>query len=115
MADVKYIKKIRLTDGSTYYLYDAGAPRVEDLENYLPLSGGTITGNLDVDRKITAGELAVDSIEWLNDAAPNVLVQKADGTIAKRSADELLADIGGCSYSMNSTTGVLSFKTGKQN
>lgn len=113
MANVQYIKKIRLSDGATYYIYDAGAPRVEDLENYLPISGGTITGNLEVDQKLTAGELAVESIEWLSTAADNVLVQKADGSIVKRSANNLLADIGGCSYSMDDSTGVLSFKLGK--
>ena len=113
MPNMQYIKKIRLSDGETYWIYDAGAPRTEDLENYLPIAGGTITGNLDVDLKITAGELAVESIEYINTATDNVLIQKADGSIAKRSANNLLEDIGGCSYSMNDSTGVLSFKIGK--
>jgi len=31
MADVKYIKKIVLSDGVTRYIYDEGAPRKEEL------------------------------------------------------------------------------------
>ena len=110
----KYIKKIKLTDGSTYYLYDAGAPRKDDLNNYLPLSGGTITGNLEVDKKLRAGTLAVDTIEYQSTSTDNVLIQAADGTIMKRSTDNLLADIGGFSCSMNNETGTLSLQLGKQ-
>lgn len=110
----KFIKKIKLTDGSVYYLYDANAPRISDLENYLPLTGGTVTGNLKVDEQIHAGTLKVDTITYQSTTTDNVLIQAADGTIKKRSADNLLEDIGGCSYSMNGTTGTLSFKIGKQ-
>lgn len=115
MADSeKYIKKIRLTDGSVFYLYDVNAPRISDLSNYLPLTGGEITGNLKVDQKIMAGELQVESIEYQSTSADHVLIQASDGTIKKRSANELLSDIGGCSYSIDSAKGVLSFKIGKQ-
>lgn len=108
----KYIKKIKLDDGSVYFIYDADAPRKADLDNYLPLSGGTITGNLSVDELITTGKLKVQSIEYLSTSTDNVLIQDADGTIKKRSTDNLLADIGGFSCSAND--GVLSFKLGKQ-
>lgn len=110
----QYIKKIKLNNGSTYYLYDAGAPRKADLDNYLPIGGGTITGNLQVDQQIIAGTLKVTSIEYQNTATDNVLIQAADGTIKKRSADDLLADIGGCSCSMDKSTGTLSIQLGKQ-
>lgn len=112
--DEKYIKKITLTDGSVYYLFDAGAPRKADLDNYLPLDGGTITGNLQVDELIRANKLQVDTIEYQSTITDNVLIQSADGTIKKRSTDNLLADIGGFSCSMDSETGTLSFKLGKQ-
>lgn len=110
----KYIKKVKLTNGSTYYLYDAGAPRKADLDNYLPLSGGTITGVLEVDELIRAGKLSVDTIEYQNTATDNVLIQAADGTIKKRSTDDLLADIGGFSCSVDSESGILSLQLGKQ-
>lgn len=109
----KYIKKIKLTDGSTYFVYDADAPRKADLENYLPLSGGTITGNLEVDELIHAGKLQVDTIEYQSTSTDNVLIQASDGTIKKRSADDLLADIGGYSCSYDSTSGAIAFKLGK--
>lgn len=114
MADVKYIKKVKLSDGSAYYLYDAGAPRTEDLNNYLPLSGGTITGVLEVDELIHAGKLQIDTIEYQSTTTDNVLIQAADGSIKKRSTDDLLADIGGFSCSMDSESGVLSLQLGKQ-
>ena len=110
----KYIKKIKLSDGSTYFIYDANAPRKADLDNYLPLSGGTITGNLTVDQLIHAGSLQVDSIEYQSTSTDNVLIQSADGTIKKRSADNLLEDIGGFSCSVDSSSGTLAFKLGKQ-
>ena len=114
MAETKYIKKIKLDNGDVYYLYDTGAPRASDLNNYLPLTGGTITGNLSVDQKITAGTLKVVSIEFITETPTNVLVQDANGNIKKRSTDDLLNDIGGISYSMDDSTGTLSLKFGKQ-
>lgn len=115
MADSKnYIEKIKFTDGSVYYVYDAEAPRTSDLDNYLPTTGGTITGNLTVDTMIAAGELVVERIEWQEEATDNVLIQTADGTIKKRSADNLLEDIGGCSYNIDPEAEELSFKVGKQ-
>lgn len=109
----KYIKKIKLSDGSVYYVYDVNAPRKTDLDNYLPKAGGTITGNLDVDEKIRANKLQIDSVEYQSATTDNVIIQAADGTIKKRSSDKLLGDIGGCSFSMDASTGVLSFKIGK--
>lgn len=114
MADEKYIKKIKLDDGSVYYVCDVNAPRISDLDNYLPIAGGTITGNLTVDQKIQAGSLKVVSIEYQSTTTDNVLIQAADGTIKKRSTDNLLEDIGGCSYSMDAATGTLSLKIGRQ-
>lgn len=110
----KFIKKIKLTDGSTYFLYDANAPRKEDLNNYLPLSGGTITGNLEVDELIVSGKLQVDTIEYQSTETDNVLIQASDGTIKKRSADKLLEDIGGFSCAFDSESGALSLKLGRQ-
>ena len=111
----KYVKKIKLSDGSTYFVFDASAPRKTDLDNYIPKTGGTITGNLDVDKQIKAGSLSIQSVEFVSQTTPdNVLVQSADGTIKKRSTDKLLEDIGGCSYKYDDLTGTLSFKIGKQ-
>ena len=114
MADKKYIKKIVLDDQSTYYIYDAEAPRVTDLNNYVPIAGGEITGNLEVDQLIRAGSLNVQSIEYSEQGAPdNVLVQAANGDIVKRDINNLLADIGGISYHMDTTNNRLQFKIGR--
>ena len=110
----KYIKKITLDDSSTYYVYDVEAPRITDLNNYLPLDGGEITGNLRVDQQLRAGTLKVDTIQFIqSDNYDNILIQNADGTIMKRSKDNLLGDIGGCSFRMDDASGVWSFQQGK--
>lgn len=115
MADEKKrIKKLKLGDGSIYYLYDMDAARGADLENYLELSGGTITGDVNVDAVLKAKQLTVTQLDDRNLAVTNVLTQGVNGAIEKRAADKLLEDIGGISYSMDDSTGVLSFKYGKQ-
>ena len=55
--EVFYIKKVQLSNGEVYHIYDATAARITDLDNYLPLDGGTITGNLEVDQKIITNNL----------------------------------------------------------
>jgi len=106
LAEVKYISKIQLSDGSTYILKDSNA---------LKTSGGRLTGDLEVDGKIEANNLYIVSITTTTVAVENVLTQdSATGEIKKRDADSLLADIGG--YSCDESTlsnGVLSLKLGK--
>lgn len=110
------IKKIILSDGSVHYLYDVTAARATDLDNYLRLSGGTLTGDTAIDALLTANNLKVIQVDDRDLAVDNVLTwDSSDGDIQKRSADNLLEDIGGISYSVNEDTGVLSFKIGKAN
>lgn len=113
--DKRFIKKIELSDGSVRYIYDMDAARSSDLDNYLLKSGGTITGDLTIDQLLTANSLKVVSVSEIQTAAGNVLTQSANGTIVKRSTNDLLSDIGGCSYSLDADNGVLKFQIGKQN
>ena len=105
------IKKIKLSDGSVYSIFDEGALRLD------PESNKLLTGNQVVDNIIIAGNLSILEIDDvpLDAAIDNVLVQDATtGQIKKRSTDKLLEDIGGISYSIDNTSGTLSFKLGKQ-
>ena len=105
------IKKIKLSDGSVYSIFDEGALRVD------PESNKLLTGNQVVDNVIIEGNLSILEIDDvpLDAAIDNVLVQDATtGQIKKRSTDKLLKDIGGISYSIDNTSGTLSFKLGKQ-
>ena len=105
------IKKIKLSDGSVYSIFDEGALRVD------PESNKLLTGNQVVDNVIIAGNLSILEIDDvpLDATIDNVLVQDATtGQIKKRSTDKLLEDIGGISYSIDNTSGTLSFKLGKQ-
>jgi hypothetical protein len=57
------------------------------------------------------------SIDWIpvNIPITNVLVEDEDTQqIKKRSTNQLLEDIGGISYNINDSTGVLSLKEGRQ-
>lgn len=101
------IKKIKLSDGSIYSIFDNGALRLNE-NNQL------ITGNRLIDEIIINGHLEVIEIDDipLNQSIDNVLVQdNLTGRIAKRSTEQLLADIGGVSCSVDGT--VFSVKIGK--
>jgi len=103
------IKKIKLSDGSIYSIFDEGALRLNS-NNVL------VTGNTVVDTVILDGHLHIVEVDDVpvTSSISNVLVQDTTtGEIKKRSTDKLLEDIGGASYSMNSSTGVLSLKIGK--
>ena len=105
------IKKIKLSDGSVYSIFDEGALRLD------PKSNKLLTGNQVVDNVIIEGNLSILEIDDvpLDAAIDNVLVQDATtGQIKKRSTDKLLEDIGGISYSIDNTSGTLSFKLGRQ-
>ena len=105
------IKKIKWSDGSVYSIFDEGALRLD------PESNKLLTGNQVVDNVIIEGNLSILEIDDvpLDAAIDNVLVQDAaTGQIKKRSTDKLLEDIGGISYSIDNTSGTLSFKLGKQ-
>ena len=101
------IKKIKLSDGSVYSIFDEGALRLD------PESNKLLTGNQVVDNVIIEGNLSILEIDDvpLDAAIDNVLVQDATtGQVKKRSTDKLLEDIGGISYSIDNTSGTLSFK-----
>ena len=105
------IKKIKLSDGSVYSIFDEGALRLD------PESNKLLTGNQVVDNVIIEGSLSILEIDDvpLDAAIDNVLVQDATtGQVKKRSTDKLLEDIGGISYSIDNTSGILSFKLGKE-
>ena len=105
------IKKIKLSDGSVYSIFDEGALRLD------PESNKLLTGNKVVDNVIIEGNLSILEIDDvpLDASIDNVLVQDATtGQVKKRSTDKLLEDIGGISYSIDNTSGTLSFKLGKQ-
>lgn len=108
MPDVGRIRRIELTNGDVYTIFDEGAIRQN-------AQGVLVTGNDIVDDAILNGHFYIRSIDYINVAVDNVLTQDSStGEIKKRDADKLLEDIGGASYNMNDATGTLSLKIGKQ-
>ena len=103
------IRKIKLSNGQIYGIFDEGAIRLDD-------QGRLVTGNTVVDELVLKG-LSVTEIDDVpvTEAITNVLTQNTiTGEIKKRDTDLLLKDIGGASYNMDDTNGVLSLKIGKQ-
>lgn len=104
MADNLRIKKIKLSNGSVYSIFDEGSLHLNE-NNVL------ITGNSIVDEAILDGHLYITEIDDIpvNQSIDNVLVQDpTTGEIKKRTINKLLEDIGGISYSMDETNGILS-------
>ncbi len=110
------IKKIKLSNGNVYSIFDEGALRLNS-------SGILVTGNEVVDNLLVDGTVQIAEIDDIpvEQAIDNVMVACNVGTagapvyeIRKRTTDQLLEDIGGASYSMDNTTGTLSLKIGKQ-
>jgi len=103
MADNLRIKKIKLSNGSVYSIFDEGSLHLNE-NNVL------ITGNSIVDEAILDGHLYITEIDDIpvNQSIDNVLVQDSTtGEIKKRTTDKLLEDIGGISYSMDNINNIL--------
>lgn len=105
------IKKIKLSNGTIYSIFDDGALRLND-------AGILITGNAVVDQVILQGGLTiaeVDDVDVNKLEYTKVLVQDSTtGKVVGKDKNKLLEDIGGISYSMDESDGVLSFKFGAQ-
>lgn len=102
------IKKIKLSNGDIYSIFDEGALRLDSVTHKL------ITGNSIVDQVILDGDLYITEVDDTPIDPTNVLVwDESTGKILKRSTNLLLADIGGISYDMDSDNGILSLKFGK--
>lgn len=104
------IKKIKLSNGAIYSIFDNGALRVDETTKKL------ITGNTVVDKVILDGHLNIIEIDDvpLTDNISNVLVQDTStGEIKKRTVNKLLEDIGGISASVDTSSSVLTLKLGK--
>lgn len=104
------IKRIKLSDGSVYSIFDEGAIRLND-------AGKLVTGNKVVDKVILEGNLYVTEIDDVpvDATIDNVVTMVRDENgyyaLKKRSTEKLLQDIGGTSHEVNGT--VLSLKIGK--
>lgn len=102
------IKKIKLSDGSVYSIFDEGALRLNN-------EGKLITGNQVVDSLILGGLYIteVDDIP-LGEGIDNVVTMVQENgywVMKRRSTDLLLKDIGGTSHEVEGT--VLNLKIGK--
>lgn len=103
------IKRIKLSDGSVYSIFDEGALRLND-------EGKLVTGNIVVDQIIVNTDLyiiAVDDVPVEQEINNVVTMVQENGkwTMKRRSTDYLLKDIGGTSHEVEDST--LSLKIGK--
>lgn len=103
------IKKIKLSDGSVYSIFDEGALRLNN-------EGKLVTGNIVVDEIIVKNDLYITEVDDLpvEQAIDNVVTMVQENgrwTMKKRSTDYLLKDIGGTSHGVDDDTLIL--KIGK--
>ncbi len=124
MPNKQYISKIKVGD-QIYWVKDAEGR--SELENYLPLTGGEISGDvafvdsstgdtnitISTDGSITAKSLILEDIQEITTVIPNVLtLDETDDSIKYHSTDNFLAEIGG--YSAKAEQGLLTLKLGKE-
>lgn len=102
------IKKIKLSDGSVYSIFDEGALRLND-------EGKLITGNGTVDSLILDGLYIVEiddvPVENSIDNVVTAVYENGRWVMKRRSTDLLLKDIGGTSHSVNGN--ILNLTLGK--
>jgi len=123
MPNNNYISKIKVGN-QIYWVKDIEA-RAE-MENYLPLTGGEVSGDITIidptsgdtnvvisnDGSITAKNLILEDIQEKTTTIPNVLTLDDDDKIKYHSTDNFLAEIGG--YSAKAEPGLLTLKLGKE-
>ena len=122
MPDQKqYISKVKMADGTVYWIKDAAVAG-----NYLPLTGGELTGDITLkdtttgDTNITlttegdiiAKSLKLEDIDEKTAAVSNVLTLDDDDSIKFHSTDDFLSEIGG--YSAKVQNEQLKLKLGKE-
>ena len=111
MAKAQKISKVKLSNGQIYSFFDSGAIHYDEKLDTL-LVGVAVIDDLIINNGLTIEQ--IDDIDAEEFITSNLLVEKG-GVIKKHSASNLLEDIGGCSYKMDTTKGILSLKIGKQN
>lgn len=106
---IQRIRKIKLSSGQCYQIYDAGALRLN--ENNVLVTGDDVVDEVIVQYNLKIAE--IDDVP-VTDSISAVLVRDpVTGEIKQRTVNQLLMDIGGISYDLHNDTGVLEFKLGK--
>ena len=110
MSTEHVIKKIRLSNGILYTIYDNTALRID------PETGKLITGERAIDKLILGDtDLVITNVILApaTESIDNVLLVDEEGKVKKRSTDDLLKDIGGISYVMEDDNETLALYIGK--
>lgn len=105
------IRKIKLSDGFTYTVYDANACRID------PATGKLLTGDAVIDEIILTKHLSIEKIDDMDVPTDNVLVAVNKGTtqepeyeIKKREVSKLYEDMNGMECTIED--GILTFTRG---
>ena len=108
--ETRKVIKLKLNDGHIYMVCDTGAIHIDD-------NGRLVTGNGVVDNVLINQNKFIIEIDDMpvDEYTDYYLVQKAGDTNVKRKRrKEVLKDIGGASFNIDSSTGTLSLKIGAQ-
>lgn len=103
----KKIRKIKLSNGQVYSIFDAGGIHID------PASHKLVSGNPVLDTIILDNDsLVISEIDDEEIEAQYVVYNPITGELNYRSKDKVLKDIGGTAYEMGED-GVLKLKVGK--
>ena len=122
MSDVKqYIKKIKLVNGDIKYIRDEEAVHTDELEtalaDYLPLTGGDITGDVNISGSLSAATISLGDIPELTTPVSNVLTKDDDDNdkLKYHSTANFLEEIGGIGQVTVDNNNTVIYGLGKYN
>lgn len=108
--ETRKVVKLKLNDGQIYSIFDTGAIHVND-------QGRLVTGNFIVDNVLINDNkfiIEIDDIP-IDQTADYYLVQiNGVQTIKRKKRKDVLKDIGGTSYNIDSEHGILQLQVGLQ-
>ena len=98
----RYIKRIKLPNETTpRYLYDEEAIHEDEIDSYLadylPLTGGNVTGDVSITGTLSASTISLGDIPEMTTPVSNVLTKDTEDNnkLKYHSTDEFLREIGG--------------------
>lgn len=122
MPDVKqYIKKIKLVNGDIRYIRDEEAVHSDELEtalaDYLPLTGGEITGDVTINGNLSAATISLGDITAKTTTISNVLTRDEEDSnkLKYHSTDNFLYEIGGIGQVTVDNNNTVIYSLGKHN
>ena len=103
----KKIRKIKLSNGQIYSIFDAGGIHYDERLHKL------VSGNPIVDTVLDTESIRISEIDDIKLTSDFVVYNPETGELNYRSKDKVLKDIGGTAYQLDESDGTLKLQIGK--